>query len=253
MPSAEEKGMVSNSETGPETPAISAPDSAAALERHTSMNHFNNLTPAQAERLALLAEECGECIHMIGKVLRHGYNSRHPDGGHTNQTLLAVEVAHANYALNFMVKNGDLMRGVVNEAFKDRARTIQRYLHHQDKPRCAACDYMAAHKHIVSMTPDSHDPDCHIRRYWDARPKDTGPWPVEHKIKLPNWLRLLYFYFSRVGYVAYSVVKDEHGNVIFEGTPDDANHIMSTCRFPGSILTCTTTWEKPGHNERIGC
>ena len=37
------------------------------------MNNFNQLTPAETERLAILAEECGEVIQAVGKILRHGY------------------------------------------------------------------------------------------------------------------------------------------------------------------------------------
>lgn len=37
-----------------------------------STRHFNNLTPGEAERLAMLAEECGEVIQAVGKILRHG-------------------------------------------------------------------------------------------------------------------------------------------------------------------------------------
>ena len=40
------------------------------------MEHFNGLTPAEAKRLALLAEECGEVLQAIGKVLRHGFGRR---------------------------------------------------------------------------------------------------------------------------------------------------------------------------------
>ena len=36
-------------------------------------SHFNKLTPAQAERLAILIEECGEVIQAATKILRHGY------------------------------------------------------------------------------------------------------------------------------------------------------------------------------------
>lgn len=36
---------------------------------------FNRLAPDQSERLALLAEECGEAVQAIGKVLRHGFAS----------------------------------------------------------------------------------------------------------------------------------------------------------------------------------
>lgn len=33
-------------------------------------DHFNGLTPAEAERLALLLEELGEAQQAIGKILR---------------------------------------------------------------------------------------------------------------------------------------------------------------------------------------
>ncbi len=40
---------------------------------------FNGLTDAQAERLAMLAEEAGEVVQIVGKILRHGYDSYHPE------------------------------------------------------------------------------------------------------------------------------------------------------------------------------
>lgn len=40
--------------------------------------HFNGLTPAQQERLVMLAEECGEVIQAVTKILRHGYDSCNP-------------------------------------------------------------------------------------------------------------------------------------------------------------------------------
>jgi NTP pyrophosphatase (non-canonical NTP hydrolase) len=41
-------------------------------------DHFNQLSPAEAERLAFLIEECGEVIQAASKVLRHGYESFDP-------------------------------------------------------------------------------------------------------------------------------------------------------------------------------
>lgn len=55
--------------------------------------HFNKLTPAEAERLAMLAEEAGEIIQIVGKILRHGYESNHPENPDwTNRDLLGKEV-----------------------------------------------------------------------------------------------------------------------------------------------------------------
>jgi NTP pyrophosphatase (non-canonical NTP hydrolase) len=65
--------------------------------------HFNQLTPAEAERLAMLAEECGEVIQVIGKILRHGYDSYHPANPRvTNRDLLAKELRDVNAVLHAM-------------------------------------------------------------------------------------------------------------------------------------------------------
>ena len=37
------------------------------------------MTEAERERLAMLAEEAGEIVQMVGKILRHGYDSYHPN------------------------------------------------------------------------------------------------------------------------------------------------------------------------------
>lgn len=56
--------------------------------------HFNGLSPAQAERLAILMEECGEVVQIIGKILRHGYDSCSPFGAsqETNRQALVREL-----------------------------------------------------------------------------------------------------------------------------------------------------------------
>jgi hypothetical protein len=48
-------------------------------DRPAQPHAFNGLSPAQAEVLALLSEECGEVIQEVGKILRHGLFSAHPD------------------------------------------------------------------------------------------------------------------------------------------------------------------------------
>lgn len=62
--------------------------------------NFNELTPAETERLAILAEEMGETIQVIGKILRHGYDSRNPlEGktGWTNRANLEKELGGCSY------------------------------------------------------------------------------------------------------------------------------------------------------------
>ena len=93
--------------------------------------HFNRLTPAEAERLAILAEECGEVIQIVGKILRHGYGSRHPDGGPDNCALLEREVTDLMAIRSAMVNCGDF-RTPNPAAIADAWRKKLRYSHHQE-------------------------------------------------------------------------------------------------------------------------
>ena len=97
-----------------------------------SQQHFNQLTPAEAERLAVLMEECGEVIQVIGKILRHGYDSQHPDGGPNNRELLHVELGHVEYIVKFMGCHGDLNPCTISKILEIKSRSIGQYLHHQE-------------------------------------------------------------------------------------------------------------------------
>lgn len=107
--------------------------------------HFNRLTPAEAERLALLLEEMGEVQQVIGKILRHGYESTHPDGGPTNRRLLETEIGHVEYAIFRMHEAGDMDPLAVLDAVEEKAEKIGRYLHHQTN---------AAERAAVAATPE---------------------------------------------------------------------------------------------------
>ena len=99
-------------------------------------NHppFNELTPAQVERLAILAEECSETIQIVGKILRHGYASTHPDNeeGPDNQAMLEVELGHIQAAQKMLVDKRDILPGYISKAKARKLRRVQQYLHHQD-------------------------------------------------------------------------------------------------------------------------
>ena len=95
--------------------------------------HFNQLTPAEAERLAMLAEECGKVIQAVGKILRHGYGSFHPDRPEiTNRTLLEREVRDLQAVLSLMDSDIDTILSEGQDL--DRAATRKlRFSHHQDE------------------------------------------------------------------------------------------------------------------------
>ena len=109
------------------------------------MNHFNKLDPAEAERLALLMEECGEVVQVIGKILRHGYESHHPDGGESNRILLHNELGDLKCATDFMIAEGDLVRSIIEECAEAKSERVGKYLHHQDNGGFMCNDKCAAH------------------------------------------------------------------------------------------------------------
>lgn len=95
-------------------------------------DHFNQLTPAEAERLAILSEECSEVIQIIAKIMRHGYESHHPDDAEvTNRSLLAREIGDVQAAKEMMQNAGDVRTAEIIDAKIAKQSRVGRYLHHQ--------------------------------------------------------------------------------------------------------------------------
>lgn len=95
-----------------------------------SDKHFNNLTPAQAERLAMLAEECGEVIQIVGKILRHGYDSEHPITGKGNRQLLQKELCDV-FAVAAQLHSDGVKGHSVDDLFSAWKKKLM-YSHHQE-------------------------------------------------------------------------------------------------------------------------
>jgi len=92
---------------------------------------FNRLTPPELERLAILAEELGEVSWMIGKILRFGYASTHPDGGPDNRTLLEQELGDVMCAVRLMTNAGDVRSPNIQAFSELKEVKLGRYLKHQ--------------------------------------------------------------------------------------------------------------------------
>lgn len=90
------------------------------------------LSDAERERLALLAEECGEVIQVIGKILRHGFESRHPDGGPTNRELLEIELGHVGFAGFLCETFKDVSAQGIYVSRYEKSLRIAKYLHFQE-------------------------------------------------------------------------------------------------------------------------
>ncbi len=96
--------------------------------------HFNELTAAQDERLAVLIEECGEVLQVIGKIQRHGYASWNPDDPtrKTNRQWLEEEMGHLYAALAAMLDAEDFSWPEMAKSRDAKRMSIGRWLHHQD-------------------------------------------------------------------------------------------------------------------------
>src|SRR5574343_1791543 len=95
--------------------------------------HFNQLSPAEAERLALLSEELGEAQQAIGKILRHGYESCSPFDWDkiSNREALERELGDCLLALDLMTQAGDVDPKRINTRKEYKRKIVRRYLHHQ--------------------------------------------------------------------------------------------------------------------------
>ncbi|MSU91873.1 hypothetical protein GE300_20060 [Rhodobacteraceae bacterium 2CG4] len=92
-------------------------------------HHFYELTPAEAERLAMLIDAASDVIKIAAKTLMHGYESYHPtDSSITNRMLLSREVTDLCAMVELMDRDFD------PTVCQDTASVIERklrYTNHQ--------------------------------------------------------------------------------------------------------------------------
>jgi NTP pyrophosphatase (non-canonical NTP hydrolase) len=96
-----------------------------------SQKPFNGLSNSEAERLALLVEEMGEAAQSVGKILRHGYESAHPDGGPNNRQSLERELGDVRHCMQRLAWSGDVSRQAVHDRADEKLIQVNQYLHHQ--------------------------------------------------------------------------------------------------------------------------
>lgn len=98
----------------------------------SSLTNYNQLTPGEAERLAWLLEELGEVQQIVGKILRHGYESRWPpETGHTNREKLHRELRDVIFVLELMYMERDIDVDKITNILEEK-KYENCYLHHQE-------------------------------------------------------------------------------------------------------------------------
>ena len=95
---------------------------------------MNLLTEAEKERLIMLAEEAAEVVQVVGKILRYGYDSYHPDDpSMTNWKLLHEELLDVSAVLGEMNKRGDIKFQATEKEVAERWDKKLRWTRHQIK------------------------------------------------------------------------------------------------------------------------
>jgi hypothetical protein len=100
-------------------------------------DHFSELRPEQLEALALLAEECGEVVHIIGKIMRHGLHSYDPtklESRPSNRELLVHEVGDLRAATAIAESVGLFFEHEVRARCAAKLKNVRQYLHHIQMP-----------------------------------------------------------------------------------------------------------------------
>ena len=92
---------------------------------------FNKLTPEELERLSILSEELGEAVQAIGKILRHGYDSCHPDTRVGNREALTREAADVVVAVELLLLNCDLDRELIVKFAEQKILKAQKFMHYE--------------------------------------------------------------------------------------------------------------------------
>lgn len=96
------------------------------------MTSINKLTDAENERLAILSEECGEIIQVIGKIQRHGYASYHPNNPDViNRRLLEREIGDLLANIDLMISRNDLNKTNINNSKDMKKINRPKYTHYQ--------------------------------------------------------------------------------------------------------------------------
>lgn len=96
---------------------------------------YNGLTKGEAERLAWLAEEAGEVVQAVTKILRHGYDSYNPDDRDAgdNRKQLAREILDFCKVVNLMDKKLEFR--IFGTGWSHKISTDEiassKYTHHQ--------------------------------------------------------------------------------------------------------------------------
>ena len=89
------------------------------------------LSDAQRELFACLAEEAAEVVQAVGKILRHGLYSYGHGSGETNQEVLAREIGDLEYVVKRLIDGRQVDAMSISTAKHEKAAKFLKYTHFQ--------------------------------------------------------------------------------------------------------------------------
>lgn len=91
----------------------------------------NGLTGAQMERLVIIAEEAGEVIQAVTKILRHGWRSTHPScPSMDNGAHLVKELGDLRAAIQLCIQAGEILQPSYQYHALEKLARVKKYLHY---------------------------------------------------------------------------------------------------------------------------
>jgi NTP pyrophosphatase (non-canonical NTP hydrolase) len=92
----------------------------------------NQLTPAEDERLAFVIEEMAEVLQVIGKIQRHGYESRDPTKADapTNRVMLEKELGDVTTVIALLMASSDVSPARIRRRVPRKLAKLATYTHH---------------------------------------------------------------------------------------------------------------------------
>jgi NTP pyrophosphatase (non-canonical NTP hydrolase) len=157
----------------------------------------NDLSESQIERLAILAEECGEVVQIVGKILRHGYKCYNPTvpvmQQKPNFALLEKELGDLIWAISKLDDAADINFPIprtsveLNMWIRRKENSAAPYLHHQamnERSQPAALqervEAILTRYDVVNARQISEEIDAEIPEMKQPAPaaEPPGSWPV---------------------------------------------------------------------------
>lgn len=89
------------------------------------------LTAAEIERLAILAEQCGEVAQAIAKVMVHGWKVQSGDFGISYRVGLERKIGAVRAAVNMMLDAGDVRLAELQAWQRNKRERLAKWAKHQ--------------------------------------------------------------------------------------------------------------------------